>query len=187
MDAYKDKIISFYNQHQRMPGYKELMEITKFKSKNAVYKLINKLVAAGILVKDAAGRIALSHLLTQVPLLGYVEAGFPAVAEQELLDTVSVDDYLIKNKQSSYLLKVKGDSMIEAGIHEGDLVLAERGRQGKVGDIVIAEIDGEYTMKYLREKKGTYYLEPANKNYKPIYPTTDLQIAAVVKAVIRKY
>jgi repressor LexA len=187
MDTYKDKIIAFYREHQRMPGYKELMAITRFKSKNAVYKLINKLAAAGVLVKDAAGRISLSHLLTQVPLLGYVEAGFPAVAEQELLDTLSVDDYLIKNKEASYLLKVKGDSMIEAGIHEGDLVLVERGRPSKVGDIVIAEVDGEYTMKYLRQKNGKFYLEPANKKYKPIYPTTDLQIAAIVKAVIRKY
>jgi repressor LexA len=188
MEQYKRKIISFFERHQRMPGYKELLTLTGFKSKNAVYKLINKLVAAGVLVKDAAGRIALAHFLTQVPLLGYVEAGLPAVAEQEFLDTLDIDSYLVNNKESSYFLRVKGDSMIEAGIHEGDLVLVERGKQAKLDDIVIAEVDGEYTMKYLRQKKsGNYYLEPANKNYKPIYPTTALNIAAVVKAVIRKY
>ncbi len=85
------------------------------------------------------------------------------------------------------MLKVKGDSMIDAGIREGDMVLVERGKQAKPGQIVIAEVDGEYTMKYLRIKNGEHYLEAANEKYKPIYPKNALQIEAVVSAVIRKY
>ena len=77
--------------------------------------------------------------------------------------------------------------MIEAGIQEGDMVIVERGQTPKPGDIVIAQVDGDYTMKYYRQKNGQVYLEPANKNYAPIYPAGDLQINAVVKAVIRKY
>lgn len=76
---------------------------------------------------------------------------------------------------------MKGDSMIDAGIQEGDLVIAERGNNPKVGDIVIAEVNDGWTMKYFRKKGNAVYLEPANKNYKPIYPTQDLKVAAIVK------
>jgi SOS-response transcriptional repressor LexA len=82
---------------------------------------------------------------------------------------------------------VKGDSMIDAGIQEGDMVIVEKTGSPKVGTIVVAEIDGEWTMKYLRKHGNKYYLEPANKKYKPIIPKNELKIAAVVKAVVRKY
>lgn len=77
--------------------------------------------------------------------------------------------------------------MIDAGIYEGDLVIVERNRQPKVGDIVIAEVDRGWTMKYYKKEGNKVYLEPANKKYKPIYPKEDLKIAAIVKGVIRKY
>jgi len=94
---------------------------------------------------------------------------------------------LIKDKDSSYLLEVKGDSMIDEGIKEGDLVIAQRAGDPKDGDIVIAEVDGGWTMKYYKKKGNMVYLQPANKNYLPIYPEYDLKIAAIVKGVIRKY
>jgi repressor LexA len=67
------------------------------------------------------------------------------------------------------------------------MVLVEKTNQAKDGDIIIAEVDGEFTMKYFRKNGAKVWLEPANKNYKPIYPTHSLNINAVVKAVIRKY
>ena len=100
---------------------------------------------------------------------------------------MSLDEYLIENKEATYLLEVKGDSMIDAGIHEGDLVIVERKGEPKDGDIVIADVDGGWTMKYFRKRGSTIYLEPANRKYKPIYPTESLNIAAIVKGVIRKY
>ena len=119
-------------------------------------------------------------------LLGTVEAGFPSPAEEELCDTLSLDEYLISNREATYLLRVKGDSMIEAGILEGDMVLVERTNDAKVGDIVIAEVDGEWTMKYLRKGQDGYYLQAANPKYPLIVPSGDLKIAAVVTCVIRK-
>ena len=97
------------------------------------------------------------------------------------------DEYLAPNKESSYLLKVKGDSMIDAGICPGDLVVVERRATYKPGQIVIASLDGEYTMKYLRRQGDHYFLEPANERFKPIYPKGNLSIEAVVTAVVRKY
>jgi repressor LexA len=104
-----------------------------------------------------------------------------------MLDTMSIDDYLIKNKEASYMLRVKGDSMIEAGIREGDMVIVERREEARDGDIVIAEVDGGWTMKYFRSRAHKVWLEPANKNFKPIYPEGEMKIAAVVRGVVRKY
>jgi SOS regulatory protein LexA len=189
MKDYLQKLSGFYREHKRMPSYAEIMKLVGFKSKNAVYKLVNKLVEEGFIAKDETGRIIPKKLfdLPEVPLLGLVEAGFPSVAEEEVLDTMSIDEYLIDKRDATYLLEVKGDSMIDAGIQEGDMVIAERGKEPKIGDIVIAEFDGGWTMKYYRKQGSTVYLEPANKHYKPLYPKEDLKIAAVVKGVIRKY
>ncbi len=187
MNNYGDKIIKFYRETKRMPSYAEIMKLLGFKSKNAVYKLVNKLVGEGMLDKDSSGRLVPNKLFGEVPVLGLVEAGFPTAAEEELVDTMSIDEYLIEHKEATYMLEVKGDSMIDAGIQEGDLVIAERGREPKLGDIVIAEVDQGWTMKYYRKTNGKVWLEPANKAYPPIYPEQDLKIAAVVKGVIRKY
>ncbi len=120
-------------------------------------------------------------------ILGLVEAGFPSPAEEELSDVMNFDEYLTPNKESSYILKVKGNSMIDAGILEGDMVIVERRQTYKPGQIVIASVDGEYTIKYLQKKQNAYYLEPANSKYKPIYPKGEMVIEAVVVAVVRKY
>ena len=185
---YQDKIANFYTRHGRLPGYQELMKLTGFRSKNAVYKLINRLVEAEVLTKDARGRLSPGdRLLPGARVLGLVEAGFPSAAEEELLDVMDFDEYLTPNKESSYILKVKGDSMIDAGICEGDMVIVERRQTYKPGQIVIAAIDNEFTIKYLRKGATGYYLEPANSKYKPIYPKETLNIEAVVTAVVRKY
>lgn len=185
--SQKNKIVSFYRHNKRMPGYAEIMQLTGFKSKNAVYKLINKLVEDGTVEKDSKGKLTPMRLFGEIPMLGLVEAGFPTTMDEQMTDTVSLDEYLIGNKQNTYLLEVKGDSMIDEGIREGDLVIAERRGDPKDGDIVIAEVDGGWTMKYFKKKGNTIYLKPANKNYAPIYPEYDLKIAAIVKGVIRKY
>lgn len=188
IDLYKQKILSFYSEKRRMPSYTEIMDLVGFKSKNAVFKLVNKLVELGILEKDAQGRLSPMRLSSEVPVLGLVEAGIPTTIDPMTLDTLSLDQYLVRDTQKTFLLEVKGDSMIEEGIMEGDMVLAERiTREPKEGEIVIAEVDGAWTMKYFRKKNGKVFLEPANKNYKPIYPEYDLKISAVVRGVIRKY
>lgn len=186
-ETYKNKIMGFYQEFKRMPSYTEIMDLVGFKSKNAVAKLVSKMIDEGIVSKDRTGKLIPSRMFDEVPLLGLVEAGFPTAVEEMSSDTMSIDDYLIEHKESTYILEVKGDSMIDAGIQEGDLVIVERRGQPQIGDIVIAEVDGGWTMKYFRKKGNQVYLEPANKNYKPIYPTQDLQIAAIVKGVIRKY
>ena len=186
-NIYQTKIETFYSQNKRMPSYSEMMKLFSFKSKNAVFKVVKKLMEAGLVAKDHLGRLIPSKLFGEVPMLGLVTAGFPAMVEEELADTVNLDDLLVKNKALTYLLEVDGDSMIDAHIEKRDLVIVERANQAKDGQIVIAEVDGEFTMKYFRQEGNKIWLEPANKNYQPIYPKHSLNINAVLKAVIRKY
>lgn len=183
----KNKIISFYQKNKRMPGYKEIMQLVGFKSKNAVYKLINKLVEDEVVDKDSRGKLTPMKIFGEIPLLGLVEAGIPTSVDTNQLDSLNLDQYLVKDRESTYLLEVKGDSMIDEGIREGDLVVVERRGDPKDGDIVIAEVDGGWTMKYFKKKGSLIYLKPANKNYSPIYPQYDLKVAAIVRGVIRKY
>lgn len=186
-DTYKKKILDFYSQSKRMPTYTEIMTMVGFRSKNAVYKLVNKMIDQGLIDKDGNGRLIPQRNMYEIPLLGLVEAGIPTSVDEQSTDTLSIDSYLIKDKLNTYLLEVKGDSMIDAGIQEGDLVIAERKGDPKPGDIVIAEVDGGWTMKYYRKKGSSVFLEPANREYKPIYPSYSLRIAAIVRGVIRKY
>ena len=186
-ENYINKIKQFFASRRRMPSYGEIMNMTGLKSRNSVFKLVNKMVSLDILEKDKTGKIIPGRSFYEIKILGTVEAGFPSPAEEELIDTMSLDEFLIGNKEATYMLKVSGDSMIDAGIMQGDIVLVERGAEAKDGNIVIAKVDEEWTIKYFRKKKGKVFLEPANKKYKPILPKQDLEIAAVVKAVIRKY
>ena len=161
--------------------------MTGFRSKNAVYKLVNKLEKLKVLERDDKGRLIALSIAAPVKLLGTVEAGFPSPAEEELADNLSLDDLLIQNPEATFLLKVSGDSMSEAGILPGDMVLVDKGENPKNGDIVIAEVDGEWTMKYLKKRGENVVLLPANPKYQPIRPKKELKIAGVVTAVIRKY
>jgi len=170
-----------------MPNSHELAAVVGFRSPHAAYQLVTRLIDQGWLQKDAAGTFVPGPLFHAVPVLGTVTAGFPSPAEEELADTMTLDEWLITNKEATYSLKVDGESMIEAGILPGDLLLVERGVTPQDGDIVIAQVDQEWTIKYFRRRGRAVFLEAANKDFKPIHPQEELKIAAVVRAVIRKY
>jgi len=187
MEHYKALLKKFYTTHKRMPGYSEMCVLFGFASKNAVAKVVQKLVDAGMVEKDAQGKLTPIALEEEIPLLGYVEAGFPSPAEEMALDHITMEDLLLGKKANMYLLRVKGLSMIDAGIHEGDLMLVEKIDSARVGDIVVANLDGEWTVKYLREKRGKRYLEAANEDYPDLWPEQSLKIGGVVRSVIRTY
>lgn len=181
-----ERIASFYHERGRMPSYSEIAELCGFRSKNASFKLVEKLIKLALLKRDEKGRLIPTGISSPLKVLGTVEAGFPSPAEEELLDTISLDRWLITNPASTFMLKVTGDSMIEAGILPGDMVLVDRSLTPKNGDIVIAQVDGQWTMKYFSKRGKEITLIPANKKYKPIKPKSELNIAGVVVSVIRK-
>lgn len=170
-----------------MPSYGEMAEVLGFRSKNAAVELAERWVNNGIVGRDEKGRLRPGRLFMPLRVLGTVQAGFPTPAEQENAETISLDDWLIKNKEASFMLKVSGDSMIDAGIQPDDRVIVERGASPKQGDIVVAEVDHEWTLKYFDKHGGRVTLKPANKNYPVIVPKDELKVAGVVTAVVRKY
>jgi len=181
------KLADFNRDRHRMPTYEEMLTLLAVRSKSVVHFWMHKLLQEGILEKDKSGHLTFINPLIGVPLAGQVSAGFPSPAEEELCDSISFDEYLITKQAESFLLKVDGDSMIGAGIMPDDLVLVERGREPKTGDIVIAEVDGAWTMKYFHKNGKEVYLEAANPKYPRIKPVAELRLGGVVTAVVRKY
>jgi repressor LexA len=180
-------IREFHARNGRMPSYSEIGQLSGLRSKNAVFKFVAKLEHLKVLEKDHRGRLITRSLANPVKVLGTVEAGFPSPAEEELVDTLSLDEFLIQNREATFLLKVSGDSMTGAGIMPGDMVIVDKGQTAKSGDIIIAQVDGEWTMKYLRKRGDTVTLLAANPKYQPIRPKNELKVAGVVTAVVRKY
>ena len=114
-----------------------------------------------------------------------VSAGFPSPAADHVEARLTTDEYLIKNPVSTFFVKVKGDSMIDAGITHGDVLIVDRSINPVVGNIVLAELDGEFTVKYL----GRNQLIPANKKYQPIHflEGQTVSLIGVVTGSMRKY
>ena len=109
------------------------------------------------------------------------------MAEEEVVDFVSLNDLLIHEPSATYLLTVNGDSMKDAGIVKGDLVIVNRNTQAKPGSVVVAEVDHEWTLKYFMKKGSKIFLRAANPKYPDIYPRQQLRVGGVVTGVVRKY
>ena len=204
---YSSQIYDFYDSQFRMPTFKELTDIFGVNSKDTVSRILDTLVSFGYIAKDSNGKIlpiiekfksqnykpktkiekSYLNIKYGLKMLGLVEAGFPSFVDAADMETISLEDWIVKDKNATFMLQVKGESMIDAGIMEGDYVIVERGREPKNNDIVLANIDSGWTLKYYKKDKTGIYLEPANKKFKIIRPKQDLEIPAVVISVIRKY
>lgn len=188
LSLYFERLEHFWERFGYMPTSREFAEkIVRTKSKRQAQAAIEYFLEAGIIVKGKTGRLRPGAPLLGIRELGVVEAGFPTPAEEELRDTLTLDEWLVTDRLATYMLKVNGESMKDAGICPGDTALVERGRTPQEGDIVIACVDGKWTMKYYRKENGAVVLVPANKKFPKIYPKEELRIEAVVTAVIRKY
>lgn len=121
-----------------------------------------------------------------IPLFGTkVAAGFPSPAADHIEARLSADDYLVKNPTATYFVRVKGDSMINAGIFDNDVLVVDRSLEPSIGQIILAEVDGEFTVKYLSKNQ----LLPANPNYKPISfnDAESVALIGVVTGSMRKF
>ncbi len=193
--------LNYIREFQRKRGYSpslsDLAIAFGVKSKNAVAKVVNALSKNGYLQKDPKGRIKILEAAADtvqnvvssmtLPLFGPIRPGFAAASEEQAEELITLDNYLVKDRSNTFLLRVKGDSMINAGIHEGDLVIVERGKEPRVNDIVVGVLDGEFTLKRLRKDKGKYYLQAENDAYPNLYALDELKTAGVVRGVMRKY
>ncbi|PIT89264.1 MAG: repressor LexA [Candidatus Levybacteria bacterium CG10_big_fil_rev_8_21_14_0_10_36_7] len=174
----------YFRKNRRLPSYSEMLKIFGVASKRTIYQYVQELMDEGFLQK-VKGKLAPTKRFFGIPLLGNIQAGYPILAQQDK-SYLTLDEYFIEKPDNSFLLRVTGDSMINAGIFEGDLVVVEQKGSWKTEDIVLAEIDNQWTLKILKTTKGKNYLEAANPAYPPFYPKSELKIHGVVKAVLRK-
>jgi repressor LexA len=157
-------------------------------SKSAVSALVKRLLLAGYVDITPDKRLAPTKRFFERELADFpVPAGLPAAANDAMSEAISIDDYLIDRPSASVMVRVKGDSMIDAGIHDGDIAVVEKRHSANVGDVVIAIVDGEYTLKTLSRDKQGYLLMPQNPAYEPIRPKKGLEIYGVMVGLIRKY
>ncbi len=130
--------------------------------------------------------VRVSNKSADIPLFNHkVSAGFPSPASDHVEVRLSADQYLVKNPTATYFVRVKGDSMINAGIFTGDVLVVDRSLDPSIGQIILAEVDGEFTVKYL----GQNQLTPANPNYKSIsFDDADsIALIGVVTGSMRKF
>ncbi len=169
----------------RAPTVEELRALFDVRSKNTASVMASKFVEADALSRTETGRLVAPRLSAacKLRLLGSVAAGFPSPPEESLLDTMSLDEYLITRPEATFMLRVEGDSMIKAGILPDDTVLVERGRTPRNGDIVVACVDAAWTIKYFYKDGSGIRLEPANKNYETLRPKRGLVVEGVFRSV----
>lgn len=187
-------IIKQVREHNLPPSVSEMATFLKVKSKNAVAKLLNALESEGFIKTSGKAR-GISVLKTlgeslekgfiKVPLLGAIQAGSPHLAEEHVEEWINLPQSLVKGRRDVFLLRVRGDSMINAGIFEGDLVIVRPTKEAKNNEIVVALLHDEATVKRLVYVKNRAYLKAENPNHKNIYPKEDWSVQGKVVGVIR--
>ena len=181
------KLQDYYADHGVLPPYSTVMLLLGFKSKSPVAALVARLKLLGFLEATAEKRLKPGKRFFERPVYDSVRAGFPSPAEDTNHDTLTIDGYLIEHPSSTVLVTVKGDSMIDAGIMPGDTVVVEKRSSASAGDMVIAIVDNEFTLKTLGNEKGKFVLIPASPAYPVIRPQGNLEIFGVVVGQFRKY
>lgn len=181
------KIFFFYRQRRRMPSYAEIAKMFGFRSTNAAYKLVERLRKKGLVERDDEGFVIPGHVFDKVFVLNSAEMKFPSPGEARPANVMSIDEHLIRNKSVTYAFRVSDNSMINANIKHGDVALVERGRLPIDGDIVLLEVNRKWTLKYFRRKKREIWFESGNGRGAPIYPDGEVEIPAVLVAVMRSY
>jgi SOS regulatory protein LexA len=182
---YLATLRTHWKANKSFPSLAKLADILGMSSTGSVFEMVARLEDAGFLTRKD-GRVAPGKRFFAYPVLGTVRAGVPQPVTDEGFDFLSVEELLIREPNRTAMCHVRGDSMRDAGLLDGDVVIVETNSVVEPGDIVVAAVDGQLTVKYLRKGKGgRYFLEPANPAYEPIHPTTSLDIVGLVTGSFR--
>ena len=190
-----DFLVDYYNKNNVYPTFDEMRDFLKIKSKSGIHKLLSSLEEKGFVnrLPHKARALSINSSVNEneknLPFLGRIAAGNPIEAITGSFEQISVPNYLINNKDEHFSLEVSGDSMVDAGIFDGDLVIIRKTEAANSGDIVVALIDqNEVTLKRFRSFKNSIALEPANKNYKiRLFGEGRVKIQGKLVGLIRKF
>ena len=195
--------IKKYSKENRMPPtVREIGNHFEISSTNGVRSILAALIKKGyinrsprlsrgieVIDNDKSGNVAEAPSNTiEIPIVGRVAAGTPILAVQNLEGTVTIDRDFLACRSDVFALRVKGDSMINAGIFDGDLIFARQQKTAERGEIIVAQIDNEDTVKYYHPLADHVELRPANPRYRPIIVKNDkdFTIAGKLIGVMRK-
>ena len=169
-----------------LPSYDKIALSMGFKSKNSVKQYIEILKNKSLIQKIDNKLYINPNQFGANLVSSYVKAGFAGIMDDKIEKRMSLDDLLDINSPSTFIFKVSGDSMIDAGILDGDYVIIKKQSEANIGDIVLAIIDNEFTLKvYKKDSKGAY-LEPQNSDYPNLRPKFSLKIFGVALGITRK-
>lgn len=177
----------YYAKHRVLPSYASIGALAGLRSKASVAEMLTRLKSAGFLESSPDRRLKPGKRFFERPVAESVRAGPPYPAAEGAPEALTIDEYLVPHPSRSVLITVKGDSMIDAGIHPGDVVVVEKKTTANIGDIVVAIIDNAFTLKRLDREKGSVVLRPGNKAYPVIRPKDGAEIFGVVVGLFRKY
>lgn len=172
-----------------LPSYGQMALALGFRAKNSAFKLTQRLIASGHLAKAVGGRLAPGPAFFTMELGDdEIRAGFGADGNGTgLVQAQALENLLVSRPSKTVLVRVKGESMVDAGIHSGDVAVVEANLQAAHGDIVVAEIDGSHTIKELRVNLGRPVLVAHGLDTRALAPQETLNIIGVVRGIIRSY
>ncbi len=199
--AILDFILDYIEENGYPPTYREIGAEFQIASTFGVKRHIDALVKKGYLTVESNSSRAMTVLnrseaekstneeFIEVPLVGRVAAGYPVLAEENIEDTIKLHKDFVGRKSNLFALRVRGDSMINAGIFEGDVVIVEQNRNPRNGDIVVALLDGESTLKRFSRENDKIFLLPENESYSPISvnKSSDFSIIGKIVGLFRNY
>jgi repressor LexA len=189
-------IEKFQLKHGKSPTIREMRERFNVSSDNSIIKHLKALEDKGYIKKDDTPRgiqlldevkKRLESATIKLPLLGHIPAGGPILTEEFIDSWYDVGPDVANNGENTFILRVSGESMINAGINDGDLVIVNSKKTPRSGDIVVALVDGQNTVKTYINNKGKKYLQAENPQYEDIYPEGELIIQGVVTSLLRFY
>jgi repressor LexA len=177
----------YYARHRLIPSYSAISALLGFSAKNAASALVRRLEDAGYLRRTPDKRLTPTERFFERPrAISAVRAGMPEEASDASVDMVNLDTLLVHKPSITFFVPIKGDSMCEAGLMDGDTAVCERKQDANAGDIVVALLGNEMTIKTLLKERGRYVLKPENKDY-PILRPEPLEILGVVTGSFRSY
>lgn len=183
---YLQKLQDYYARNQVLPSYTAIGRLIGLKSTSSVSAFLGRLKAAGY-VQTTARRLRPNAKFFERPVMqSRGSAGLPSRAYDGPAEGLAIDALLVRNPSRTFLLTVKGDSMIDAGLMPGDTVVVEKTAHAEDGAIVVALVDDAYTIKRLVREKSRYVLKPENKAY-PVLRPEAIEIAGVVVGSFRRY
>jgi len=197
----QEAVLKFIEDYQlengSSPTLREMREYFGVSSDNSILKHLKALEEKRYIKKDDTPRgikllssvkEKLDSAEFKLPLLGMVPAGGPVLSEEYIEKWMNVGEDVIYRAKDSYLLRVKGNSMIDAGIFEEDILVVCGSLQPKINDIVVALVDNQNTVKrYMKDAKNRVYLQAENPEFDNIYPEGELCVQGVVTGLLRYY